>query len=78
MGALTTEGLAASDAARIIKAWPIKEGAPFDLLSAKEFPMKATLSGVVPARLTLSMQMTPSAEKHIVAVKLIARPKPGR
>jgi outer membrane protein assembly factor BamA len=78
MGALTTGELAASDAARIIKAWPIKEGAPFDLLSAKDFPVKATLMGLVPARLTLSMQMTPLAEKHVVAVKLIARPKPGR
>jgi len=77
-GALTTEGLAPSDAARLIKAWPVKEGAPFDLLSAKDFPVKATLAGLVPTRLTLSMEMTPSREKHDVAVKLVARPKPGR
>lgn len=78
MGALTTEGLAGSDAARIIKAWPIKDGAPFDLLAAKDFPVKATMAGVVPAGLMLSMAMTPSSESHVVAVKVIARPKPGR
>jgi outer membrane protein assembly factor BamA len=78
MGSLTTEGLTGTDLTRITKAWPIKDGATFDFLSAKGFPAKATLAGLVPARLTLSVEITPSSENHVVAVKLIARPKPGR
>ena len=78
MGALTTERLSDPAAAHIIKAWPLKNGAPFDLLAARGFPTKATQGGLVPAGLTLQVQMTPSAETHVVDVKIIATPKPGR
>ena len=78
MGILTTEGLTSTDAARLIKSWPLKVGAPFDLGSATAFPAWATLAGLVSPRLTLSVEIKPSPETHVVAVKLIARPKPGR
>jgi outer membrane protein assembly factor BamA len=78
MGILTTEGLTSTDAARLIKSWPLKVGAPFDLGSATAFPAWATLAALVSTRLTLSVEIKPSPETHVVAVKLIARPKPGR
>jgi outer membrane protein assembly factor BamA len=78
MGALKTEGLAGFDAARVMKAWPIKAGAPFDFVSAKGFPAKATMGGLVSAGLILSVEMTPTRENHTVDVRLIGRPRPGR
>lgn len=77
MGALRMDGVADRDAGRLTRAWPIKGGAPFDLVSAKGFPARAKLTGLVPANSTLSVDITPSAETHVVDVKITFRPKKG-